>query len=413
MRATLDVPPQIAVAVAAAVAEGPVGEGVPAAAGPAVDAEAEVMPVVAVVPRVVADRHPGDVARAPVPVDPGGSEPPARVPDPAVGRRRHPAAVVVGDPGPGLVADPDQPEGRLGPPADLVGAPGGADVRPPGAAAVHPDPAAVARQRRGGVGEMIVDSGRLGEDGAIAVQLGAPQLQLVGSAGALDPDPRPPLALDPGHLTGADDARARLGGQLGEALAHHHLGPAVAVGADAVDPRRLQVDGGVGGIHPRPLVDRQQVLDQQLELAPDQAQLGLASVGFGREGQAVEHQLAAAGQAHDVEVRQRQLQPAAGGDLDEVPGQHRIVGLDLDGGAAGRLHQARGPFDGAQVAVARVGSGGRRRGEGRRQGQKRERRPGEGQFAGALAVHLCLPSTASGGIGSKHRAICRKARRRL
>jgi hypothetical protein len=69
-------------------------------------------------------------------------------------------------------------------------------------------------------------------------------------------------------------------------------------------------------------------------------------------GKTLEEDLGIAGEAQDAAVGQDGLETAVTGDLHPVFHQQRVVGCDLDPGAAARLGQAGIALDRSKVAVA-------------------------------------------------------------
>ena len=204
---------------------------------------------------MVAEGRPAAVAGGVVPGYPGGAVVDAGDPEPAGSRSPVPAAVVVGDVGPGLVGDPGHAAGVGRPAAPVVGAP------------VLGDP----------VG--LPDPAELG-----AVDPVAALVQVIGVVANLGRHPLPALALADGHgplapaveivsIVGVEAAHAVqtiLGAVDGEPVASGDasLVPFVGKGhASGVDlqphravPLGLQAEGALvedrgtagGGVHPQP-----------------------------------------------------------------------------------------------------------------------------------------------------------------
>ena len=103
----------------------------------------------AVVPVVVARGDPPGVVSAPVPVHVGGAVPVSRIPEPAMGGMKIPETVAVGDRQPGVVGNPVQAAGGVGPTTTMVGTPGGFDAGAPGTTGVDRDPVATVVEVRG------------------------------------------------------------------------------------------------------------------------------------------------------------------------------------------------------------------------------------------------------------------------
>jgi hypothetical protein len=95
-----------------------------------------------------------------------------------------------------------------------------------------------------------------------------------------------------------------------------------------------------------------------LHLALDQLQEGPIVLSIARLGEALEKDLGIAGEAENTTVGQDRLETAVTGDLHPVFHQKRVVGSDLDAGAAAGLGQAGIALDRSKVAVAARSLGG-------------------------------------------------------
>ncbi len=375
----LHVPAPAHVATEAPVAEAvhrrevPVGVDAPAATRPAVDtvAKAAVVPGTVEV-AVVADRNPAGVTAGPVPIDPGRGVESAGAPGPAVARQAAPAAVVIGNPAPGLIGDPGVAGGRPGPPALPVGAPAVGDVGPPVGDAVDLDPVAGVVERRRVIGEMGFDvpraaRGALGPVG----QHSTPALEVVGFVGRAELEVRLTAPQGDDRFVGTHHGGAAVGDHLGVPATGDDPCPGFTVAPDAgLDPilaGLLHVDGGVRGDDARELVAERFVGDCEEELAAFEPQDGDALLAVAREGDALEDDAGRAAEEEAIAIRKRQLESRARLDANQIAGEEGLVGLERLADSLPGSGDGRRPLQGTQIRIARALVGDRCGGLGRLQ----------------------------------------------
>jgi hypothetical protein len=180
----------------------------------------------------------------------------------------------------------------------------------------------------------------------------APALQAVERSRGGKGDPGSALTVDERLLTGPDNGGALFGHHLDPAFTNDDFAPGLTVSGDTVAALTRDVDGGVDRIDAQLLGISALEGHHQLHLTLDQLQEGPIVLSIARLGEALEEDLGIAGEAEDTTVGEDCLETAVTRDLDPVFHQERVVGGDLDAGAAAGLGQAGIALDRSKVAVA-------------------------------------------------------------